>query len=138
MCTYNQDNQGGFTLLELLIVIAIIGILSSIAVPNYMRARDRARVTTCVTLLDSVKKGIEEYASNHDEYPPSGSFQTFQEANDVFDGVIKLNFARNTCIEPFDYTSDDRMYRLETGVIQSSRKTSLPVILDTGEIMVDN
>ena len=54
----------GFTLIELMIVIAIIAILAAIAIPNFMQARDRARRTGCLQSLGTFRKVMEMYAND--------------------------------------------------------------------------
>lgn len=56
----------GFTLIELMIVIAIIAILAAVAIPNFMQARDRARRTGCIQNLGTWRKVIEMYANDDD------------------------------------------------------------------------
>lgn len=56
----------GFTLIELMIVIAIIAILAAVAIPNFMQARDRARRTGCVQNLGTWRKVMEMYANDDD------------------------------------------------------------------------
>jgi type IV pilus assembly protein PilA len=56
--------QSGFTLIELMIVIAIIGILAAIAIPAYQNYTIRAQVTEGLTLADGWKTAIAEYYAN--------------------------------------------------------------------------
>jgi len=56
--------QKGFTLIELMIVIAIIGILAAIAIPAYQNYTIRAQITEGLTLADGWKTAIAEYYAN--------------------------------------------------------------------------
>jgi type IV pilus assembly protein PilA len=64
--------QKGFTLIELMIVVAIIGILAAIAIPAYQNYTIRAQVTEGLNLADGWKTGISEY------YAQNGAFPTCQ------------------------------------------------------------
>jgi general secretion pathway protein G len=61
--------QGGFTLLELLIVIVIIGILALLIIPNITSAPKKARDTKRKTDVTTLRKGLEEYFVNNNVYP---------------------------------------------------------------------
>jgi type IV pilus assembly protein PilA len=63
--------QKGFTLIELMIVIAIIGILAAIAIPAYQNYTIRAQVTEGLTLADGWKTAIAEYYANTGVMPAS-------------------------------------------------------------------
>ena len=61
----------GFTLIELLIVVAIIAILAAIAVPNFLEAQVRAKVSRAKTDMRSVSIAIESYMIDTNQYPMS-------------------------------------------------------------------
>ena len=58
-----------FTLIELLIVVAIIGILAAIAIPNFLNAQVRAKVASVKSELNSLNTALESYFVDNDAYP---------------------------------------------------------------------
>lgn len=61
-----------FTLIELLIVIAIIAILAAILFPVFASAREKARQTACVSDLKQIGLAVAQYEQDSDELPPNG------------------------------------------------------------------
>lgn len=68
-----RDTQRGFTLIEMMIVVAIIAILVTILVPNLMRARAQAQTAACESNLKEIATALELYETDHDAYPASGN-----------------------------------------------------------------
>jgi prepilin-type N-terminal cleavage/methylation domain-containing protein len=50
-----HSNKGGFTLVEVMIVVAIIGLLAAVAIPNFVKARTLSRKNTCVANLRQIE-----------------------------------------------------------------------------------
>ena len=57
-----NKNRGGFTLVEIMIVVAIIALLAAIAVPNFLRARKRSQATRCLEDLRIIDAADDQYA----------------------------------------------------------------------------
>ncbi|HGN5038185.1 TPA: pilin [Neisseria meningitidis] len=65
--------QKGFTLIELMIVIAIVGILAAVALPAYQDYTARAQVSEAILLAEGQKSAVTEYYLNHGEWPSDNS-----------------------------------------------------------------
>ncbi len=76
--------QKGFTLIELMIVVAIIGILAAVAIPQYQDYTVRARVSEGVTLAGAAKSGVAEYYNNFGVFPPSDASAGYSGASTTY------------------------------------------------------
>ncbi len=63
--------ERGFTLLELIVVMTLIGLLVGIAIPAYRDATQRAKEATLSTDLARMREAIDEYHTDKGEYPPA-------------------------------------------------------------------
>ena len=57
-----KNRKSGFTLVEIMIVVLIIAMLAAIAIPSFVRARQRSRTSTCINNLRQIESAKEQYA----------------------------------------------------------------------------
>ncbi|MDK4672929.1 pilin [Kingella kingae] len=75
--------QKGFTLIELMIVIAIIGILAAIALPAYQDYTKRSRVSEDLSLAGGVKSALTEFYASNNKWPASNAEAGIAVATDI-------------------------------------------------------
>ena len=75
--------QKGFTLIELMIVVAIIGILAAIALPAYQDYTARAQMSEAMVLADGQKGAVTEYYADKGEFPGSNASAGIAAASDI-------------------------------------------------------
>jgi len=66
-----QKSQQGFTLIELMIVVAIIGILAAIALPAYQDYTARSQMSEAMSLASGAKTAVTEFYQSNGSWPPS-------------------------------------------------------------------
>jgi type IV pilus assembly protein PilA len=81
--------QQGFTLIELMIVVAIIGILAAIAIPQYAEYTNRARISEGLQLSNAAKTAMAEYYSSEAKYPADNAAAGLQAPGDIKGNNVK-------------------------------------------------
>jgi len=69
--THNTDcrRQQGFTIIELMIAVAIVGALAGLAIPNYLGYLDKARLARCIAEIRYIERAIDSYEAANDVFP---------------------------------------------------------------------
>ena len=92
-----REREFGFSLIELMIVVAIMGILVAVALPQYQNYQVRSKVTEALVLAESVKRTMEVYYADHGEWPVDNANAGLPAANDLSSTYIRKTQVRTDC-----------------------------------------
>lgn len=93
-----RRGQKGFTLIELMIVVAIIGILAAIAIPNFINFKKKAILSSAIANLETLRSGLTQYAADRDDgcYPATLTWGTGADGISTLLGPYGVNFPSQT------------------------------------------
>jgi general secretion pathway protein G len=96
MNVHDETGERGFTLIEMMVVVAIIAILVAILVPNFIRARAQAQTAACEANLKEIATALELYQTDHEQYPSGNNTPVTTSDPDL------APYLRQTPVDPVD------------------------------------
>jgi general secretion pathway protein G len=120
MQIFHKKNEG-FTLIELIIVIAVLGILASIAIPRIIGIDDRVKDSNIAQVAGAIRTAMEVYYQDNDSYPDEDIIDEWVKLNNVLD-ILELRSLEDYNISSFAYElSDSESYKIELVSISTAK-----------------
>jgi len=107
MLSKMRNRKDGFTLIELMIVVAIIGILAAIAIPQFASYRQRAQDSAAKSALKNLATAQENYYAEHNTYTDAIGDLTFEPEDTI---TVSLSATTNAWSAEAAHTSSDNTW----------------------------
>lgn len=115
-------NKKGFTLIELIVVLAVLGIIALIAVPRFLEVQENSRLSSDETAAASIAKASELWYAQNDSTAANISLAALQTANLVDDAIILQSKEFKTA--DLDEGKIDISYNSDTGIVTVTLKAT--------------
>ena len=141
MNTRRHSTSLGFSVIELLIVVAVIGLISAIAIPNLINAIQRARQTRSMADLKTIARAVSLYEQDSSVFPIEISLVSVENLRSSLQGYMGDFKATDGWGRSFMYISDGRDYTLISYALDgvpSLPYTTGPIHLLEEDIVMSN
>jgi len=101
-----RSDSKGFTLLELMIVVAIISILAVVMIPNFVNAKNAAKLTSCSSILKNIASVVEMYSADYEGKYPNSDF-TINLTGTPLDGYLEKDYKCPVNKQSYEYKVGD-------------------------------
>jgi len=103
--------RGGFTLVELLLVVCILGILAAVVIPNVVGQDEKARIQATRTSITAIEQAVQIFAMNHNGKLPD-QLEELTQGTDDAPGLIKEGAINDSWGSPFTYTKTGKKFKI--------------------------
>ncbi len=109
-----KSAQAGFTLIEILLVVVIIGILAAVAVPKFSGRIGQSKVSACRASLTSISLALDMYEIDHGNYPPSLNDLVTGSGAEWHGPYLKQGLPKDPWGNPFIYAAQQNNFTLKS------------------------
>ncbi len=118
----NVKNKKGFTLLELMIVIAIISILVMVLIPNFVGARNAAKLTSCKSRIKNISIVLEIYSQDNNGVYPNVNIDEIKMSGNPLAAYIGKEYKCPVANKYYEYKENSSNYYIYCPTYSTSLK----------------
>lgn len=107
MSRFWQKTQEGFTLVELMVVVAIIGVLSAVAVPNFKKYQAKSKTSEAKLQLSAAYTALQSFNSDYDTYHVCLRYMGYNPTNEAQQRIYSVGFGDSISLASFTGASCD-------------------------------